>query len=715
MKKPFKEEKTDLKIELKTVNIILFAFLLSQEIFSQTPINGFCKYNSFEVNPDYSSILTLNFNDDSYTDLLLYSPYSKKVTSLAGQVNGTFGKPEESEVPFQITNIQSLIEKNKVIKRFAFTSRENMKAGIYSFTSDGKVILSGFVKFKSYPENISTADANQNGRDEILISGSAFNGLSIISQSDHGLKEKKIIENTNFSEAIFADLRSDGYSDIAAINLFNNSLFFFYNNGAGKFNLVRTIPMNGPIHALKAADIDLDNYTDLLYATGKSIVIMFGDFASAYNRIEKIKTEYQPDQIITGDFNRDGKIDIAYINYKENILSVLFAKTDTTFYPEMIYLRKNNIRTLVPYYSKFINGIAALSSEGFLYTVTNLSSISSKATMVFSSEPSAISFFDRNNNGITDICYIDKFSTSLDLVVRNNAGIPSYFYRFPLYSDQHNILVDDSDPDVKIFYCYSTGKKLVEILKVNFDKNSYTRNSIYSPGNILDLKFQTQNNLNDKIYVAYNKNKQMGFSIIEYHDYRYTYTNYFGIANNPVSASISFEKTLKILYWYEVKNSMFLSKTVFIGGVESNVSNFIYTLNNAEHIIPVTGDLLNNDKEITVSFFQYQGKQGTVIYNDYNDAQINTKELPDYFSVTNSNQLFYGQVKPNGLNKLCVYLPEKKSLTKLDFVNKGKDFVVTKLADINNLESYFVKNMSYRSYNVVYVDSSANCIKIRQL
>ncbi len=266
-----------------------------------------------------------------------------------------------------------------------------------------------------------------------------------------------------------------------------------------------------------------------------------------------------------------------------------------------------------------------------------------------------------------------------------------------------------------MFYCYSPGKKLIEILKINFDENKCERSSIYSPGNILDFKIQKQNNLNNKIFIAYNKNKELGFSIVEYHDYRYTYTNYYGIAKNPIDANISFDKSLKIVYWYEVKNSMFLSKSVFIGGVESNVSNFIYTLNNAENIVPFTGDLLNNEKNISISFFRYQNTQGAVIYNDYNASQINTKEMPDYFGVFNSNQLFFGQVKQNGLKKLCVYLPGKNILTKIDFINKGKDFAVSKLADINDMESYFVKNMSYRSYNVVYVDSSSNSINIQQL
>ena len=714
MKKLFKEEKAGLKIELKILKIILFAFFLSHEIYPQIPINGFCKFSSFIVNPDFNSLLTLNYNNDSYTDIVLYNPLTKTIASLTGRVNGAFDKPEISTVPYQITDIQNLIEKNKVVKRYAFTSRESMRAGIYSFTGRGKAVLTSSIRFKSYPENISTADMNQNGKDEMLISGSAFNGLSIISQSRHGLTEKKIIENTSFSEAVFADLRNDGYSDIAAFNIISNSLYFFYNNGSGDFSLVRTIHMGSPIRSLKAVDLNLDNYTDLLFGSEHSIIIMYGDFASAYDHVEKIKTEYTPDQIITGDFNRDGKIDIAYINRKNNIMSVIFAKSDSTFYPEMVYFQKENLKNLVPYYSKFINGIAALSSSGVLYTLTNLLSFSSNASIALSAEPSSITSFDYNNNGITDICYIDKFSRTLDLIIRNSYGIPSYFYSYPLYEDHGNILVDNSGPAGKTFYCYSPGKKLIEVLTVNLNKNYFERNSIYSPGKILDVKIHRQFNQNN-IYIAYNKNNELGFSIVEFHDYRYTYTNYFNIAPGPVEANISFGKNLKIIYWYRIKDSSILSEVSFIGGVESKISGFIYSLNNAENIVTYTEDILNSERNVSISFFKYKDKNGAIIFNDNDPAQIVTKELPDYFRIFNTGQLYYGRLKLNGLNKLCVYLPGENILAKLDFINKGKDFNITKISDAKDIQSYFIKNMSYRSYNLVYIDSTANCINIQQL
>ena len=714
MKRPYNEEKTGLRIELKTVRIILFAFFLSQEVFPQVPINGFCKYQSFVVTPDFNSLFTLNYNDDSYTDLILFNPDLKKIVSLSGQKNGNFDKPRTFNIPYQITNIQNLVERNKKIKKYAFTSRASRRAGIYSFTGSGTAILTGSIKFNSYPENISTADANQNGKDELLISGSAFNGLSIISQTPYGLKEKKIVEKTSFSEAVFADLRNDGFSDIAAFNLINNSLFFFYNNGEGNFSMVRTIPINEPIHSLKAVDLNLDNYTDLIFAKANSITVMYGDFASAYDKTINIPTKYSPDQIITGDFNRDGKIDIAYIDYSKNTLSVLFAKDEYSFYPEMVYIQKENLKNLVPYYSKFINGIAALSSDGKIYTLTNLASISSDVNIALSVKPTAISFFDHSNNGISDICYVDQFSKSLDLIVRNNAGIPSFYFSYPLFETHKKIVVENLEPKVKTFYCFTPGRKLIEILKVDFVNNKFERNSLYSPGKILDLKIKAVPGQKDNIYIAYSKNGNLGFSVVEFHDYRYTFTNYGNIASNILDANISLDKSLELIYWYKNNNGLVLSKTSFIGGVESNVTKSVLSLDNVNDVISFTGDLLNNENNASLSFVQTSKSVTAVLYNDNSPEVVRTKVLPDYFKISKQSQLFFGPIRINGLKKLCAYLPEKEMIAKIDFINKGRDFIISKIYNASNIESYFIKNMSFHSYNLVYIDKNTNCINIQQ-
>ncbi len=715
MKKLYNEEKIGLRIEFSTIRILLLAFFLSEEIFSQIPINGFCRYKNFNVEPNFNCLFSLNYNNDSYSDIILYNPQLKKLVSLSGKPNSSFDAPVLSKIPFEITKFQNLVEENKTVKRFAFASRQNHRVGIYSFRKNGKAILTNIIKFNSYPEKISTSDVNHNGKDEILVSGPAFNGLSIISQNGRSLIARKVVENISFSQAVFADLNSDGFSDIAAFNLLNNNLVFFYNDGVGRFNQVRTIQMDQPISSLHAVDMNLDSYTDLIFVKGNSIIIMYGDFASSYDSVVTIQTHYHPDQIITGDFNKDGKIDIAYINQEEGILSIIFSKGEKTFYPEMIYLKKDSLSNLIPFYSKFINGIALISPDGNLYTITNLQSISNNINISTGAEPSAITFFDNDNNGIYDICYIDSFTKMLSFIIRNTSGIPSLFYSYPLFQNHKNIIVDDTDPKTKIFFCFTRGKKLIEILKVNFKQNKFERLTVYSPGKIEDLKIKPAGNIFDNIYVSYIKNGLLGLSIMEYRDYRYTYTNYSNLASNVYCSNVTMQDGPGVVYWRNNGNSILMQQIIIGNQVSGNKTIYLMNTMDSLSIFSYTSYLYNNTQESTISFFYRKGRNFALISNYKNPIKINKSDFSENFKVDSLSQLFFGKAQLNGMNKLFVYLPYKNVILRLDFLNKGRNLTATKIISVDNVYNYFIKNMSFNHFYVVYTDKIDNCIRFKQL
>ena len=715
MKKRCKEENIDLKIEFAIIKIILLALFLSEEIFSQIPINGFCRYKKFPIEQNLNNLTALNYNDDSYTDLILYNPGLKKIVSLPGKSNGSFGKPLVSKIPLPITSIQSLIEENKSVKKYAFTSRQNYKVGILSFRKNGRAILTSSIKFKSYPDNICTADINHNGKDEILVSGTAFNGLSIIYQEHRRFKAKKIAAKTSFSQAVFTDLNNDDFSDIAAFNVLKNDLVFFYNDGVGRFSKVRTIKMDQSISSLHAVDMNLDSYSDLLFVKSKSINIMYGDFSSSYDTVVTIPTHYFPDEIITGDFNRDGKIDIAYINREEGILSIIYSKGEKSFYPEMIYLQKNMISNLIPFYSKFINGIALISPDGNLYTITNLETISDNTNISLGAKPSAINYFDYGNNGIYDICYIDNFTKTLDFIVRNSAGTPKLFYSYPLLNVHEKIIADDTAPWTKIFFCFTPGKSLIEVLKINFRQNKYERHIVYSPGKIEDLKIMPVRKNYDNIYVSYLKNGLLGLCIMEFRNYRYAFTNFSNLAGKIYGSNVTLQNGPGVIFWNNNNNKLISLQRIIIGNrISSNKT--LYSLNYIDSIsvYPYTADFLNNGKETTISFF-YGSKNFIIVTRNRNNFKIKESEFAGNYKIDSLNQLFFGKSGTGRSKKLFVYLPGKSVILRLDFLNYGKNLSPTKIISTGNINSYFIKNMSFNHFYLVYTDRLDNCIKIKQL
>ncbi len=714
MKKPFKEEKQDSKVVKSKFYFVALLFFFSIKIFPQIPINGFCKFKNFHVPPGYNSLFTLNYNNDSYTDLILFNSDKKNIVSVPGKSNGNFGKPSVFKIPYQITNIQNINDINSPVKKYAFTSRQNRIVGIYSFLSSGKAILSRKIKFDSYPENISATDINGNGKDELLISGPAFNGLSILYITHSGIIKKSLYPGRSFTNAIFADLNNDGLPDIAAFDIMNNCISFFFNMGDNKFKEIRSINLNGKINLLRTVDLNLDHYPDLIFAKGKSIEIMFGDSIASFNNEETIKTIYKPDEIITGDFNHDGKIDIAYLNKQNQTLSILYA-SNNGFYPEEVYMQKPGLENLVPFYSKFISGIEAVSTNGEIYSILKLSSLLENVSLVFSPKPRNITYFDRSNNGINDFCYIDSLTMSLDLVVRNNAGIPALLYTAKLSQYHSQILVDNTDPDLKTFYCFDYGHKLIEIIKIDFRNNNINRDYLYSLGPIKDIKLNRDNEGSTVITIAFINDDKLGLSIIQYHNYRYDYSNFQNIASNIEAVNLSGKKETSLYLWQNSNNGIALNN-FYLNNENFSKNNIIKFANEKPSSITLlTADFLNKDKEETLSIINQGLNSKTVFTRGNLKYVLRNKDLLSTFDPLSGVKFYFGEIRNGGLKFLFVYNNVKHSVSRIDFLSGGREIIPVKISDADNLQSYFIKNLSFRKIHLVYIDEDENCINIKRL
>jgi len=138
----------------------------------------------------------------------------------------------------------------------------------------------------------------------------------------------------------------------------------------------------------------------------------------------------------------------------------------------------------------------------------------------------------------------------------------------------------------------------------------------------------------------------------------------------------------------------------------------------ADNIKPVgtfSGDLLNKFSASSISLFNNAKKNFAVVTSGDNANVLeNNFDLKD-FRITDRNQLFFGEMRFNGLNYLFVYLPEKKSLKRISFIKDGTQILTTDIAFADHLTSYFIKNLDSKRYHLVYTDQVDGCIKIKRL
>ncbi|MBK9098206.1 MAG: hypothetical protein IPM14_08865 [bacterium] len=218
-------ETTDSKTALLINSFILVLLLIPSLSFSQVPINGFCYRNDYPVPKGYNAVISADLNSNGNTELIFYSPAIKQIGIYSGIKNDT--------VVFKELPIKSEISQLKPVKNiagfdnlFSAVDRKQRKVSFFSIYTDSLSEKVGEISFDSYPENILTGDIDLNGNDEVLVFGSAFDGLSILYKADDGIGERKIAPGTTFSEAAFLDINDDGFPDIAAFDILENSLRF---------------------------------------------------------------------------------------------------------------------------------------------------------------------------------------------------------------------------------------------------------------------------------------------------------------------------------------------------------------------------------------------------------------------------------------------------------------------------------------------------------
>ncbi len=709
MKKHLTEGKTDFNPVKGKVNLLFLLLLLSYNSYPQVPINGFCRYQYFKVDSGCQKIFSLNYNEDSYTDLLFFDPSGRTLTLIDGNQNGTFGSSHTYSTPREISVVQYLRDKNNTISGYAYISRKQSSAGILKFNNEGYPDEETRIGFNTYPENLSTADVNGDSIPELLVSGSTFNGLSLIYQ-EAKLREKKIVEKTSYAEAVFADLNNDGYPDIAAFEMFSNRLQFLYNNSKGNFNKVREIPFSRPVTSLQSADLDLDSYTDLVFTEDKSIIIYYGDFTSSYDDTVIINTKYGIDKIITGDFNRDGLIDIAYINKANGTLSLIYGRDTRKFYQEILYLKKNSLSDIIPYYSKFINGIITLDDKGKYYLVSNLASISENVSLVAGANPTVVSYYDRGNNTINDICFIDGFNKTLNLIIRNNSGIPETWFPISLFENENAVVVNNKLPGQKTFFCFTRDKKLIEVIVVDLVKNRFTRNSLYSPGAIKDIKI---NDYTGRLYAAFVKDNSLGVTTFVNEQGRYQYYTFAGLRKNVSDAALSIYNRPEVFYAVQDSNMIIGERLL---EANSRNSEFETNIRGGNEVVIYAGNFLNRENSALFGFLSSKDKNDLIFFLGPDAFTVSGKnsQAPG-LRIKDKNQLFFGTLRFNGRQKVCYFNPVQQNIKTLELSNGNKTITRSLLLENVNSRSFFIKNMNSRNYHIVYIDNNENCITINEL
>jgi hypothetical protein len=306
------------------------------------------------------------------------------------------------------------------------------------------------------PASVAVGDFNADGHLDIAVA--CRNGRSIsILLGDAGANNGKFKQEVSYSTAgsntyglAISDVNRDGYQDIIVTNSgAANDISVFIGSGDGKFLIKNDLSLNSTAqsYSLAVADFNRDSIPDLAIPDwdNSKVTIAKGIGDGKFSVVASLSlgTSNNPYSITVGDFNKDGKLDIATAS--SNLMTdnvAIFLNTSTGVnsftFSNVAYRSISGSSATPSIVSADINGdgnvdLAAIDGTNSAVTVfkgngAGLFGSALSYTIGTNTGPFSLSVGDFDKNGIADVITANNTSGNisyLEGICGVNCTLPS--------------------------------------------------------------------------------------------------------------------------------------------------------------------------------------------------------------------------------------------------------------------------------------------------
>ena len=279
-----------------------------------------------------SFVAVADFNGDGRPDLVVVN-WGGSVSVLLGKGDGTFQASVSylaGNTPFSLA-VGDFNGDGK--PDLAVANNGDNTVTVLLGRGDGNFQWAGTFSTGLAPESIAVGDFNGDGKPDLVVA--VLSGVVVLLGNGNGIfgNQRTYAAGANPYCVVVGDFNGDGKADLAVANLDGNNISVLLGNGDGSFQGPVNYPVDTNPECIVLGDFNGDGQLDLATAnfgssggSGGDVSVLLGNGNGTFGTAVNYSAGINPFFAAVGDFNGDGRTDLAVVDINSGVASVLLGK-----------------------------------------------------------------------------------------------------------------------------------------------------------------------------------------------------------------------------------------------------------------------------------------------------------------------------------------------------------------------------------------------------
>ena len=293
-----------------------------------------------------------DFNDDGKLDLVVANVNNNTVSVLLGTGSGTFGAKTDFNTGSQPISVAVGDFNGDGKLDLAVANEGGNTVSILLGNGDGTFGAKTDFATGTQPLSVAVGDFNGDGKLDLAVTTVADNTVSILLGTGTGVfgASTEFATGSGPESVVVGDFNGDGKPDLAVSNFFSNTVSILLGTGTGTFGAKTDFGTGSNPFTVAVGDFNDDGKLDLAVVndpgpSASTVSVLLGNGDGTFGAKTDFITGNDPESLAVGDFNGDGKLDLAVGNVAGgpgNTVSILLGTGTGTFGAKTDFITGNS-------------------------------------------------------------------------------------------------------------------------------------------------------------------------------------------------------------------------------------------------------------------------------------------------------------------------------------------------------------------------------------